>query len=76
MAALEAHAAKSEVPLLLAPLVDTLPGTEDAAVTIGLEGEHHAQNAAVAVALCNAWILRHEGRCTLPNQSPDSLLCP
>jgi folylpolyglutamate synthase len=67
MTALEVHAAKTEVPLLLVPPVDSLPGASDGGpVVIGLEGEHHAQNAAVAVALCNAWILRHAATAALP----------
>ena len=67
MAALKAHAAKAEVPLLLAPAVGHLPGAAAGGpVLVGLEGEHHAQNAAVAVCLCNAWILRHVATAALP----------
>lgn len=67
MAALAAHAAKTEVPLLLAPAIDNLLGASGSGpVVVGLEGEHHARNAAVAVGLCNAWILRHAATAALP----------
>lgn len=74
MDALKAHAETAGVTLFKAPPVGALLGAaEGGPVVIGLEGEHHNQNAAVAVALCNAWVARKDATAALPPLEPRPL---